>query len=148
MKNFKIEKWKEKFLAHFDYKKVQVTTMFKMIDKKGDGLIEKDDFVNKILQLEIGTTRLEAIAIANSFTQYGDDMIDWREFVAFLQPDWQEKALITCVKRIEFELERQTSTCSCMKKFKVFQVRAGKYQVIKDSNHLNAKVLYKSLNIL
>lgn len=129
MKNFDFEEWKAAFLTHFNFKKSRVTDFFKKMDKDADGLVERDDFVNAILNLKLGTSRLEVGCVADKYVQSGDTLLDWREIIASLHPDWDEKVLMSCVKRIEFELNRQSLSCTCQKKFRVFQVGNGKYKV-------------------
>merc|ERR1719175_515768 len=58
----------------------------------------------------------------------GDGMIDWREFMAALRPDWEERGPLTDPQRIDDEIKRQVAQCTCRQKFKVFQVGEGKYR--------------------
>ena len=60
---------------------------------------------------------------------HGDGMIDWREFMAALRPDWEERGPLTDTQRIDDEIKRQVAQCTCRQKFKVFQVGEGKYRV-------------------
>jgi len=55
-------------------------------------------------------------------------MIDWREFIAALRPDWQDRGPLTDMERIDDEINRQVALCTCRQKFKVFQVGEGKYR--------------------
>ena len=56
-------------------------------------------------------------------------MIDWREFIAALRPDWTDRGPLTDMERIDDEINRQVALCTCRQKFKVFQVGEGKYRV-------------------
>ena len=67
-------------------------------------------------------------AVADKF-DHGDGMIDWREFIAALRPDWQDRGPLTDMERIDDEINRQVALCTCRQKFKVFQVGEGKYRV-------------------
>merc|ERR1719284_1136689 len=58
----------------------------------------------------------------------GDGMIDWREFMAALRPDWEDRGPLTDTQRIDDEIKRQVAQCTCRQKFKVFQVGEGKYR--------------------
>merc|ERR1712013_723695 len=58
----------------------------------------------------------------------GDGMIDWREFMVALRPDWEERGPLTDTQRIDDEIKRQVAQCTCRQKFKVFQVGEGKYR--------------------
>ena len=60
---------------------------------------------------------------------HGDGMIDWREFMVALRPDWEERGPLTDTQRIDDEIKRQVAQCTCRQKFKVFQVGEGKYRV-------------------
>ena len=67
-------------------------------------------------------------AVADKF-DHGDGMIDWREFMAALRPDWEDRGPISDTQRIDDEINRQVAQCTCRQKFKVFQVGEGKYRV-------------------
>merc|ERR1712012_1333556 len=56
-------------------------------------------------------------------------MIDWREFIAALRPDWEDRGPLTDTERIDDEINRQVALCTCRQKFKVFQVGEGKYRL-------------------
>merc|ERR1719471_1684595 len=56
-------------------------------------------------------------------------MIDWREFMAALRPDWEDRGPLTDTQRIDDEIKRQVAQCTCRQKFKVFQVGEGKYRI-------------------
>ena len=67
--------------------------------------------------------------LATRIIDHGDGMIDWREFMAALRPDWQDRGPLTDSERIDDEINRQVALCTCKQKFKVFQVGEGKYRV-------------------
>merc|ERR1712018_385240 len=73
------------------------------------------------------SSKLEMNAVADKF-DHGDGMIDWREFMAALRPDWEERGPLTDTQRIDDEIKRQVAQCTCRQKFKVFQVGEGKYR--------------------
>lgn len=57
-------------------------------------------------------------------------MIDWREFMIALRPDWgEDRSALTDTQRIDDEINRQVALCTCKQKYKVFQVGEGKYRV-------------------
>jgi hypothetical protein len=66
-------------------------------------------------------------AVADKF-DHGDGQIDWREFIAALRPDWEDRGPLTDTERIDDEINRQVALCTCRQKFKVFQVGEGKYR--------------------
>ncbi len=43
-----------------------------------------------ILKNKFPSSRLEMNAVADKF-DHGDGMIDWREFMAALRPDWEDR---------------------------------------------------------
>lgn len=56
-------------------------------------------------------------------------LIDWKEFIAALRPDWEEKKPDTEAEKIHDEVKRLVMLCTCRQKFRVFQVGEGKYRV-------------------
>ena len=100
-------------------------SQLKTVDVK---LSNREDFVDGILKNKFPSSRLEMNAVADKF-DHGDGMIDWREFMAALRPDWQDRGPLTDSERIDDEINRQVALCTCKQKFKVFQVGEGKYRV-------------------
>lgn len=68
-------------------------------------------------------------AVADMFDRNNCGLIDWKEFIAALRPDWQEKAVDKDAQKIHDEVKRLVMLCTCRLKFKVFQVGEGKYRV-------------------
>merc|ERR1712228_934968 len=101
--------------------------MGRKLDEDGDGYLTRDDFVEGILRNKFLSSKLELNAVADKF-DHGDGMIDWREFIAALRPDWEERGPLTDTQRIDDEINRQVAQCTCRQKFKVFQVGEGKYR--------------------
>ena len=128
VKNFDWEEWRKRFLKHHNNKKSRVTDLFRKLDEDGDGFLSREDFVDGILKNKFPSSRLEMNAVADKF-DHGDGMIDWREFMAALRPDWQDRGPLTDSERIDDEINRQVALCTCKQKFKVFQVGEGKYRV-------------------
>ena len=130
VKNFDWDDWRKRFLKHHNNKKSRVTDLFRKLDEDGDGFLTRDDFIDGILKNKFPSSRLEMNAVADKF-DHGDGMIDWREFIAALRPDWQDRGPLTDMERIDDEINRQVALCTCRQKFKVFQVGEGKYRVSK-----------------
>lgn len=128
VKNFDWDDWRKRFLKHHNNKKSRVTDLFRKLDEDGDGFLTRDDFIDGILKNKFPSSRLEMNAVADKF-DHGDGMIDWREFIAALRPDWQDRGPLTDMERIDDEINRQVALCTCRQKFKVFQVGEGKYRV-------------------
>lgn len=67
--------------------------------------------------------------VADMFDKNSRGLIDWKEFIAALRPDWEEKTNHDAQK-IHDEVKRLVMLCTCRQKFRVFQVGEGKYRVI------------------
>jgi hypothetical protein len=70
-------------------------------------------------------------AVADLFDRSGEGLIDWKEFIAALRPDWEERRPDTEAEKIHDEVKRLVMLCTCRQKFRVFQVGEGKYRVRK-----------------
>merc|ERR1712172_221475 len=127
VKNFDWEAWRKKYLKHHNNKKSRVQDFFRKLDDDGDGYCPRDEFIDGILRDKFPSSKLEMNAVADKF-DHGDGMIDWREFMAALRPDWEERGPLTDTQRIDDEIKRQVAQCTCRQKFKVFQVGEGKYR--------------------
>lgn len=68
-------------------------------------------------------------AVADLFDQHGEGLIDWKEFIAALRPDWEERRTYNDTDKIHDEVKRLVMLCTCRQKFRVFQVGEGKYRV-------------------
>ncbi len=68
-------------------------------------------------------------AVADMFDHDGAGLIDWKEFIAALRPDWEEKRPPNEAEKIHDEVKRLVMLCTCRQKFRVFQVGEGKYRV-------------------
>lgn len=68
-------------------------------------------------------------AVADMFDHDKLGLIDWKEFIAALRPDWEEKKLDPESEKIHDEVKRLVMLCTCRQKFRVFQVGEGKYRV-------------------
>lgn len=78
---------------------------------------------------EFPTSRLEMGTVADIFDRNQDGYIDYQEFIAALRPDWERKGPLTDAERIDDEVQKQVSKCTCRQKFRVHQVGEGKYRV-------------------
>jgi hypothetical protein len=127
VKNFNWEEWRKRYLKHHNNKKSRVQDFFRKLDDDGDGYCPRDEFIDGILKAKFPSSKLEMNAVADKF-DHGDGMIDWREFMVALRPDWEERGPLTDTQRIDDEIKRQVAQCTCRQKFKVFQVGEGKYR--------------------
>jgi dystonin len=129
VKNFDWDDWRKMFLKHHNNKKSRVSDLFRKLDEDGDGFLSRENFVDGLLKNKLlVSSRLELNAVADKF-DHGDGAVDWREFMAALRPDWQDRGPLSDAERIDDEINRQVALCSCKQKFKVFQVGEGKYRV-------------------
>jgi len=127
VKNFDWEEWRKRYLKFNNNKKSRVQDFFRKLDDDGDGYCPRDEFIDGILRAKFPSSKLELNAVADKF-DHGDGMIDWREFMTALRPDWEERGPLTDTQRIDDEIKRQVAQCTCRQKFKVFQVGEGKYR--------------------
>lgn len=130
VKHFDWDDWRKLFLKHHNNKKSRVSDLFRKLDEDGDGFLARENFVDGLLKTKLLSSKLELNAVADKF-DHGEAVIDWREFMAALRPDWQDRGLLSDAERIDDEINRQVALCSCKQKFKVFQVGEGKYRVSK-----------------
>lgn len=136
-----------------NHKKSRLTDLFRKMDKNNDGLIPREDFIQGIMNtsiyhiaylspkqkyistilivsfIEFETSRLEMGAVADLFDRHGEGLIDWKEFIAALRPDWEERRTYNDTDKIHDEVKRLVMLCTCRQKFRVFQVGEGKYRV-------------------
>ncbi|KAF5301224.1 hypothetical protein FQA39_LY10810 [Lamprigera yunnana] len=126
--NFSWDDWRRRFLKFMNHKKSRLTDLFRKMDKDNNGLIPRDEFIEGIIKTKFDTSRLEMKAVADMFDRNNCGLIDWKEFIAALRPDWQEKAPDTDAQKIHDEVKRLVMLCTCRLKFKVFQVGEGKYR--------------------
>lgn len=83
-----------------------------------------------VLLTEFDTSKLEMNAVADMFDHDKLGLIDWKEFIAALRPDWEEKKPENNEsEKIHDEVKRLVMLCTCRQKFRVFQVGEGKYRV-------------------
>lgn len=88
-----------------------------------------DPYTRIVLFTEFETSRLEMGAVADLFDRHGKGLIDWKEFIAALRPDWEERRPPNDTDKIHDEVKRLVMLCTCRQKFRVFQVGEGKYRV-------------------
>jgi dystonin len=68
-------------------------------------------------------------AVADIFDRDGDNYINYQEFVAALRPDRDQGKPVTESRRIQDEVKRQASQCTCTKQFRIHKIGEGKYRV-------------------
>lgn len=85
--------------------------------------------INLFISTEFDTSNLEMKEVADLFDRNNRGLIDWKEFIAALRPDWEERKADTEAEKIHDEVKRLVMLCTCRQKFRVFQVGEGKYRV-------------------
>ncbi|KAK7865644.1 hypothetical protein R5R35_006900 [Gryllus longicercus] len=128
VRNFSWDDWRKRFLKFMNNKKSRMTDLFRKMDKNNDGLIPRADFIDGIIKTKFDTSPLEMNAVADLFDKMGEGLIDWKEFIAALRPDWEERKPVTEAEKIHDEVKRLVMLCTCRQKFRVFQVGEGKYR--------------------
>lgn len=78
--------------------------------------------------------------MADIFDRDGDGYINYQEFVAALRPDRDQGKPVSDAKRIQDEVKRQASKCTCTKQFRIHKIGEGKYRVSKTDAMLVIKI--------
>ena len=128
MRNFDFDDWRRRFLFFMEHKKAKMLDFYKKLDKDNDNRITKTEFIDGVLQSRFSTNRLEMERVADTFDINGDRYIDQKEYLETLRPD-KEGQPKTESEIIQDEVQRQVGKCTCMIRYKVYQVGEGKYRV-------------------
>ena len=128
MRNFDFDDWRRRFLFFMEHKKAKMLDFYKKLDRNLDGRITKTDFIDGVLSSRFSTNRLEMERVADIFDQNGDRYIDQKEYLDTLRPD-KEGQPKTESEIIQDEVQRQVGKCTCLIRYKVYQVGEGKYRV-------------------
>ncbi|XP_015788889.1 dystonin isoform X3 [Tetranychus urticae] len=126
VKNFDFDEWRRRFLGWMNNKKARVMDFFRKIDKDNDGKVTQEDFIEGFLASKFPTSRLEMERVAPIFDRNSDGFIDHKEYLETLRPDRDLPK--TEAEIIQDEVQRQVAKCTCVHRYKVFQVGEGKYR--------------------
>ncbi|CAG2163885.1 unnamed protein product [Oppiella nova] len=126
MRNFDFDEWRRRFLGWMNNKKARIMDFFRKIDTDNDGKVTKQEFIEGFLASKFPTTRLEMNRVADIFDRNGDGYIDQKEYLDTLRPDRDQPK--TEAEIIEDEVQRLVNKCTCLTKYKVFQVGEGRYR--------------------
>jgi dystonin len=128
IKNFDFDEWRRRFLGWMNNKKARIMDFFRKLDKDNDGKVPKAEFIDGFLESKFPTSRLEMERVADIFDRNGDGYVDQREWLDTLRPD-RDGQPKTESEIIQDEVQRQVAKCTCLVRYKVFQVGEGKYRV-------------------
>eukprot|EP00058_Branchiostoma_floridae_P020780 XP_002606270.1 hypothetical protein BRAFLDRAFT_123699 [Branchiostoma floridae] len=127
-KNFSFDDWRRRYMRWMNNKKSRVMDMFRRLDKDHDGKLSRQEFIEGILKSKFPTNKLEMNAVADIFDRNKDGFIDYREFIAALRPERESSKPLTDHEKIQDEVKRQVSQCTCPKRYQVQQIGEGKYR--------------------
>ncbi|CAL1261306.1 unnamed protein product [Larinioides sclopetarius] len=127
IKHFDFNDWRSRYLGWLNNKKSRIMDQFKKIDKNNHGKVTKQDFIDGILKSKFATSRLEMERVADIFDRNGDGFIDTKEYIETLRPEREDRPK-TEAEKIQDEVQRLVSKCTCVHRFKVYQVGEGKYR--------------------
>jgi Ca2+-binding EF-hand superfamily protein len=125
VKNFDFNEWRRRFLGWTNSKKARVMDFFRKIDKDNDGKMTQNEFIEGFLASSFPTSRLEMERVAPIFDRNSDGYIDHKEYLETLRANDLPK---TEAEIIQDEVQRQVAKCTCVNRYKVFQVGEGKYR--------------------
>ncbi|XP_074600372.1 dystonin-like protein short stop isoform X2 [Brevipalpus obovatus] len=126
VRNFDFDEWRRRFLGWMNNKKARVMDFFRKIDKDNDGKVTQEEFIEGFLKSKFPTSRLEMERVAPIFDRNSDGYIDHKEYLETLRPE--RDAPKTEFEIIQDEVQRQVAKCTCVHRYKVFQVGEGKYR--------------------
>lgn len=109
-----------------------------------------------LISTEFPTSRVEMEAVANIFDRDNDGYIDYKEFVSALRPPERRPLEPTSVasrktdsEKIQDEVQRAVSACTCHRQFLIEKVGEGKYRVSvenHDSSNVPCKVFCSNIS--
>jgi dystonin len=126
MRHFDFDEWRRRFLGWMNNKKARIMDFFRNIDTDNDGKVTKSEFIEGFLNSKFPTTRLEMDRVADIFDRNNDGYIDQKEYLDTLRPDRDQPT--TEAEIIQDEVQRLVNKCTCLVRYKVFQVGEGRYR--------------------
>jgi len=142
MRNFDFDEWRRRFLGWMNNKKARIMDFFRKMDTDNDGKVTKAEFIEGFLNSKFPTTRLEMDRVADIFDRNNDGYIDQNEWWDTLRPDREQPK--TEAEIIQDQVQRQVAKCTCLVRYKVYQVGEGRYRVSCDQSlHL---LMWSALN--
>lgn len=126
-------------MKYMNNKKIPRDESFRRIDQNNEGFIPREDFIDGIVKTKFPSSRIEMNVVANMFDRNNEGIIEWKEFLTALRPDWEESPEDEI---IQDEVERAVNQCTCRNAFKVHQVTEGQYRVKNPVNKSCPSLLY------
>eukprot|EP00057_Strongylocentrotus_purpuratus_P020675 XP_011675149.1 PREDICTED: microtubule-actin cross-linking factor 1 isoform X2 [Strongylocentrotus purpuratus] len=128
LRNFNFDEWRTRYLQWMKHKKARVMDFFRKLDLDRDGKLTRMEFSDGIINSKFPTNQLEMNAVADKFDRDDDGYIDYKEFIAALWPEKSSGKPTSDAEKIEDEVRKQCSQCTCQKKFKVLRIGESKYK--------------------
>uniref|UniRef100_H2Z6Z6 Uncharacterized protein n=1 Tax=Ciona savignyi TaxID=51511 RepID=H2Z6Z6_CIOSA len=128
LSDFLFDAWRKRYMKWMKHKKSRVMDFFRAMDTDGDGKVTRQQFIDGIIKSKFPTDEMEMSKVADIFDRDGDGYIDYYEFVAALYPTKESYKPVTDADKIEDEVVRQVSRCTCVKRFQVQQIAENKYR--------------------
>ncbi|KAK3764301.1 hypothetical protein RRG08_008783 [Elysia crispata] len=133
-KNFDFDLWRQRYLNWIQAKKFRITDFFRRQDKDSDGFLDREEFVNGMLQSKFPTNRTELNAVFDIFDGNNRGLIEYKNFVDALKTDRKNRAKNNNRKSksdmelIHEEIEKELSSCACRQPFRAEWIDEGKYR--------------------
>ncbi|GFN99916.1 microtubule-actin cross-linking factor 1, isoforms 1/2/3/5 [Plakobranchus ocellatus] len=133
-KNFDFDLWRQRYLNWIQAKKFRITDFFRRQDKDSDGFLDREEFVNGMLQSKFPTNRTELNAVFDIFDGNNMGLIEYKNFVDALKTDRKNRAKNNNRKSksdmelIHEEIEKELSSCQCRQPFRAEWLDEGKYR--------------------
>lgn len=125
---FNWEEWRGRFKTWLRESKSRVSDLWRNKDQDRDNKLNRDEFVEAIIETTYVTERWEIELVFNMLEVHS--LISYKEFVDSLKdkaPTKRREKPKTDADRIRYEIENEAEKCSCQRKYQIVKVEEGKY---------------------